>query len=297
MDRLADRRDAEAVREIPLSKGFVALVDAADYDWLSQWKWHARVKPNGAAYAARAGTGEEGKRGSVLMHRVILGAEPPEYGDHISGDTLDNRRDNLRLCTKTQNNRNKRRSRTKKHPFKGVFWNGHKSRWFSVICVDRKRINLGSSKNDPERCARLYDAAARKYFGEFASLNFPGEEGVPMPAAPDLRAKLSASQRTEIAQAIAAGATIATTAVTYGVSRATILRAAGYTKRTAPMVGEGHPAARLSVDDVHAIRAAYVRGQIGYSRLAVRFGVSPATIERVITGVSWSHVPVRLVAA
>jgi hypothetical protein len=101
---------------IPLTKGKVAIVDASDYELLSQYKWYAMHNPNGDWYAARR---ESPSRKLVLMHRVILQAGPTEQVDHRNLDGLDNRRRNLRRCTPTQN-----RGNTPKRPNALVLYKG-----------------------------------------------------------------------------------------------------------------------------------------------------------------------------
>lgn len=162
-------------REIPLTKGKVAIVDAADYDWLNQWKWHAQIRRRtGLWYAHRKiWIGRmEGKKHmrDVSMHRQILGLErgDPQIIDHANGDGLDNRRENLRFCTYTQNAQNSRIRKDNKSGYKGVYLH-LPGRWRSRIKVDGRYICLGVYKN-PEEAAEAYRRAAQKYFGEFARL-------------------------------------------------------------------------------------------------------------------------------
>jgi len=99
-------------RKILLTRGKAALVDAADYEWLSQWNWYAqRNRTNW--YAARGRQHSDGRGpGIILMHRAILDAPANLQADHISGDGLDNRRTNLRLATYTLNASNHYRRRS-----------------------------------------------------------------------------------------------------------------------------------------------------------------------------------------
>jgi hypothetical protein len=85
---------------------------------------------------------------------------------------LDNRRENLRICTIQQNIRNSRKWKTKEQTskYKGVTWKKEKSKWRAYICVDRKQIHL-SYYNSEAEAAKAYNIAAIKYFGEFANLN------------------------------------------------------------------------------------------------------------------------------
>ena len=99
-------------RKIPLTRGKVALVDDADYEWLSQWNWYAHCAGKNW-YAARKRQHADGPGPNLIwMHRAILGVSSSLQADHISGDGLDNRRINLRLATYTLNARNHHRRRS-----------------------------------------------------------------------------------------------------------------------------------------------------------------------------------------
>lgn len=153
-------------REIPLTKGRVAIVDAADYEWLSQWKWCAQVDEKGFAYACRAGP----RLTIIRMHRVLAQPAAHQVVDHINRDTLDNRRANLRCCTLAENARNRAGNRGTLSPFKGVLAAG--PRWRARIGDGTRQRHLGCFATQ-EEAARAYDEAARLLHGEFARLNFP----------------------------------------------------------------------------------------------------------------------------
>ena len=163
------------MKTIELTKGYVALVDDADFEWLSQRKWCASYERNGNAYALRGYRSGDRKR-TIKMHREIMGAKPGQQVDHKNGDTLDNRRANLRICTQSQNNMN-RHTRTGTSRYKGVCWSKAKRKWQAGIQVDGKTKFLGYFHNEIE-AARAYDVAARDLFGEYANLNFPNEKVV-----------------------------------------------------------------------------------------------------------------------
>ena len=108
---------------------------------------------------------------SVYMHRVIAGAQQGQFVDHINGNTLDNTRGNLRLCSPTQNCGNSR------YPvgasgYRGVERYNKTEKWRACISIGGKRVQLGVADN-AEDAARIYDIAAIRHFGEFATLNFP----------------------------------------------------------------------------------------------------------------------------
>jgi hypothetical protein len=150
-------------RFIPLTKNQTAIIDATDFEWLSKFNWCASWNPHLRAFYAQKGKG-------VSMHRFILGCKAGEIGDHINGNTLDNRRENLRKCTMAESNRNRKLHRRNRSGFKGVsLANG---KWEAVICIDGTDLRLGRYTS-PQKAARAYDEAAKRYHGVFASLNFP----------------------------------------------------------------------------------------------------------------------------
>lgn len=120
----------------------------------------------------------------VLVHRFILGAIRGQQVDHINGDSLDNRRCNLRFATQSQNMANmKGGRRPNKTRFKGVsFCSG---KWQAVICFERKRYNAGRH-HSAERAAMAYDRAALALAGQFAALNFESRRKNYLPKLPSL---------------------------------------------------------------------------------------------------------------
>ncbi len=145
-------------RTLPITRGLEVLLDEGDFVKLAQHRWCALMR-GGVPYAARFVKGK-----ALTMHRVI--AEPPEglCVDHINHNTLDNRRCNLRVCTKAENLRN-RRSWRGSSQFIGVSPTGLKWR------ADIRRLYIGTFSDESE-AARAYDAKAREIYGEFAHLNF-----------------------------------------------------------------------------------------------------------------------------
>jgi hypothetical protein len=98
---------------------------------------------------------------------------PQSVVDHKNGDKLDNRRENLRICTIAENIRNSKTStkKGKTSRYKGVYWVGRIKKWVARIHVDRKGLHVGVFTDEAE-AARAYDVAARQHFGEFARTNF-----------------------------------------------------------------------------------------------------------------------------
>ncbi|MBN2138489.1 MAG: HNH endonuclease [Sedimentisphaerales bacterium] len=162
-----------AFRKIPLTKGKYAIVDPEDYDALMRYKWH--TTKNGLTFYAKRNPrlGKKRKAPPIYMHRYILKPPPLLVVDHINFDGLDNRKANLRLATRKQNNRHTRRTRkTGSSKYKGVTWYTREKRWVAKITADGITRTLGYFKS--ERTAALaYDRAAKIYHKEFAALNFP----------------------------------------------------------------------------------------------------------------------------
>jgi hypothetical protein len=126
-----------AVCEIELTRGYVALVDAQDVEFLQEWKWYARLN-NGIIYAGS----KIGER-YTFMHRLILSAAKGLGVDHRNGNGLDNRRSNLRLATNSQNQMNRGLQRNNTSGFKGVSFDRRRGLWMAKIYVERKYHFLG----------------------------------------------------------------------------------------------------------------------------------------------------------
>jgi hypothetical protein len=158
----------DGARWIPLTNGYFALVDEEDYPRLAKHAWCV-WRCRGRVYAWRAET-VNGRKRNIFMHREIMGVRRRErLVDHRHGNGLDNRRRNLRVCTQRQNQQN-RRTTCGASRYKGVSWHNGTARWRAFIQARGRRIYLGQFKSEVA-AARAYDAAARRYFGEFAVLN------------------------------------------------------------------------------------------------------------------------------
>lgn len=161
------------MKTIELTQGKSAIVDDADYEWISAHRWYfVDSGKHGYGHAARQVRVDSGGWRQVRMHREIVGAKAGEQVDHINGDPLDNRRSNLRICNNAQNRANMHRKRRSSSRYKGVHWHKRDRRWVATITINGQRIALGSY-TDEEEAARAYDRAAPEVFGEFARTNFP----------------------------------------------------------------------------------------------------------------------------
>jgi len=161
---------------LPLSQNKFAIVDAEDYDRLNNYKWCVS-KTRHTNYAIRRTKGKKVngkrvKRKTILMHRFITSAPRHLVVDHINHNGLDNRKANLRLCTRAQNCYNRRSLRNKSSKYKGVTWDKGRKLFIVHIRHNGKRYYLGRFKSEI-KAAKAYDKKAKELFGKFAFLNFP----------------------------------------------------------------------------------------------------------------------------
>ena len=162
----------DTLRNIPLTQGKVSLVDDADYEWLSKFKWCAwrgnRNSQNGLPlfYAVRKESGR-----IVRMHNIVFG----RLGiDHIDGNGLNNQRYNLRPASQAENVYNRRPQCNNRSGYKGVCVHNRPSHTYYVAQIMSNGENkyIGHYKV-AEDAARAYDAEAIAAFGKYAWLNFP----------------------------------------------------------------------------------------------------------------------------
>lgn len=153
---------------IPLTKGRVALVDDEDFELLNQWSWCIN-KDGQWPYAIRRQ--RNAIPNTIVMHRLLMGFPQGMEIDHIDGNTLNNQKSNLRICSSRQNKQNRRMTTRNSSGYKGVFYAIHPhNRWRAVISINGKTKHLGHFL-DPRMAAMSYDEAAIKHFGEFAKTN------------------------------------------------------------------------------------------------------------------------------
>lgn len=154
-------------KQLPLTQGKFAIVDDDVYEWASKYKWHAVRKKN-SFYAVR-NTERNPHQTKIHLHREIMSAPIGVMVDHINGDGLDNRRENMRFANYAENGRNRGMQTNNKSGYKGVGLFG--GRWYSRIGVDGEQVHIGYFR-DPEDAAMAYDAAAIAFHGDFAKTNF-----------------------------------------------------------------------------------------------------------------------------
>ena len=164
------------MKTIPLTRGKEAIVDDEDYGWLSQWGWYLMANSEIEGYAHY----QPKKHGPFYyMHRLIakLMYDIPEgyEVDHINGNSLDNRRANIRIVTPAQNNMNAKKRKGCSSKYKGVSWKEPRQKWYAYHFMNGKQYHLGVFDSEI-KAAKAYDEAAKKHYGKFARLNFPEQK-------------------------------------------------------------------------------------------------------------------------
>lgn len=151
------------MKKISLTQGKYTLVDDQDYNSLSQFRWHYA---NGKAVRC-----EKGK--TIFMHREIMNTPKGMDTDHINHLKLDNRRCNLRICTRGENQMNRRKFINNTSGYKGVSWHKATGRWQANIRKNYKLKCIGYFENVLD-AAKAYDESAKSLHGEFAAVNREG---------------------------------------------------------------------------------------------------------------------------
>jgi hypothetical protein len=155
------------MKEIPLNRGYKALIDDEDFPLISQYTWCVRThRDERTPYACT-----EAKGKYILMHKLITGYS---MTDHKNNNGLDNRRENLRVGTTSTNKMNAPKQRGNyTSQYKGVSKRRtRKGGWIAVIYLNRRQHYIGEFKTETE-AAKAYDDEASRLFGEYAHLNFP----------------------------------------------------------------------------------------------------------------------------
>ena len=158
------------MKQIPITRGAVVIVDDDDYERINSRKWE--LNPEGCRYAVRKGSKRKGEPRTVQMHREILDAPPGVVIDHINGNGLDNRKCNLRFADTQKNAFNKKKARGKfTSKYKGVLKRKGKDTWTVRIKFNDRHIELGGHYKTEEYAAAIYNFASRIMFGEFRREN------------------------------------------------------------------------------------------------------------------------------
>lgn len=161
------------MKHITLTKGMVALIDDSDYEELSRYKWHA-VNTKGDRHYANRSEWDGRRKQNTTMHRHLLGLVRGDVKvvDHIDGNTLNNTRANLRVCTPEENRFNQAGRRNKPNGLpKGVFIDTRSRKYLCArIGFKDKLIHVGMFKTVAS-AATAYNFFASELYGEFARMN------------------------------------------------------------------------------------------------------------------------------
>lgn len=157
------------MKEIKLTQGKVALVDDDDFDKINQHRW--ALNPQGKGYAVRKGNKRRGEPRTIHMHRVVMCAPDGVQIDHINGNSLDNRKENLRLVDTQRNAFNRKKPNVScTSQYKGVIRRKNSPSWHVRIKFNDRQIELGSY-SDEAFAAAVYNFASRIFFGVYRREN------------------------------------------------------------------------------------------------------------------------------
>jgi len=148
-------------------KGYEILIDDEDVDVISGIDWYPYIdEMNSSRVYFRKGKRVGKLFTLILLHRMIARTPKGKVTDHINGDTLDNRKENLRICEQPENSRNRKINKENQSGYKGVYWEIRRRKWRATIRANKKKISLGYF-NTPEEAHKAYCEASKKYHGEF----------------------------------------------------------------------------------------------------------------------------------
>lgn len=166
------------MRTIPLTNSAkVAVVNNSDYAKLSQRKWYLTKKGYARSTASPI----------CFLHEAVMGKAPlGKQWDHRDTDKLNNRKQNLRLSTQSQNKANSKKYRNNSTGFKGIQKFGNL--WYARVDFNGKPYNVKGGFKTPEEAARARDKKAFQLYREFANLNFPIRRFPRLPRFPRLKA-------------------------------------------------------------------------------------------------------------
>jgi HNH endonuclease len=152
------------MKKITLTQNQYALVDDEDFEYLNQWNWYAYISRN-KFYVMRY---TNKKRFS--MHNTIMNPDSGLEVDHIDGNGLNNQKSNLRVCTHSENSKNRLINKNNKTGYKGVTWHKSHEKFQASIGHNGKQIHLGYFYT-AEEASTAYNMAALKYHKKFSSIN------------------------------------------------------------------------------------------------------------------------------
>jgi len=159
------------MRHLKLNGNYSTIVDDEDYRSLVKFRWYTISSKTSGPYASRSLKVTKNKRVVIMLHRYILELAPwdKRVVDHVNGNTLDNRKENLRIVSRHQNNMNcKGRKHSSK--YKGVRFYPPSGKWAAGIRFKSKPIHLGYFDSENE-AAKAYNNKSIELFGEFSKPN------------------------------------------------------------------------------------------------------------------------------
>lgn len=143
------------------------IIDDEDYERIIKYKWNVLFYPKTKLYYIISNIDNK----IIRLHRFLINPKSHEFVDHINRNTLDNRKENLRICTRTENNRNKnKKSNSIYSKYKGVCRHLNTKKFRAYIAINKKQIHLGFFEKEID-AAKAYNEAVKKHYGEFANLN------------------------------------------------------------------------------------------------------------------------------
>jgi len=154
---------------VPLTKGYEAIIDAADAALVSNYNWYTSQHQWGI-YACRDAWLGDGKRAMTYMHRVILAAQNGQIVDHVNRDTLNNQRCNLRLASPSQNSANSKLSSANTSGLKGAFWNKARKCWQAYGRVSASKSKYLGSFDTAQQAHDAYMLHTTLEYGNFARM-------------------------------------------------------------------------------------------------------------------------------
>ena len=150
---------------------FEVLFSEEDRELVESRSWFINIQPR-TQYVCTHVKQPDGSFKQKKLHQLIM--QPPKgmVVDHINHCGTDNRRENLRVCSKHENNMGRNKNAKGSSRYKGVTLHKQTNKWRAQFQVNKKRVGIGYFTSE-EEAARAYDSKAKELFGEFAFLNFP----------------------------------------------------------------------------------------------------------------------------
>lgn len=158
------------MKHIDVGNGLISMIDDIDYDMISCYNWSSYKSKTTGTYIPITRIVKNGKWATIRMHSLIVGDVDKYDVDHINHNTLDNRRSNLRLCSRSENLMNRRMFRNNISGYKGVSFNTQHNKWMAKVVFNKHQYFCGYFDN-PEDASVAYDNKLITLCNEFALTN------------------------------------------------------------------------------------------------------------------------------